>query len=134
MILQNPSSLLLPVHHEATLTCRAICIVGHSCTGHWLINGSYSHTQLTHQPKAVFLMKGFEFLAIRRTGNEYTLTLRVNASAAVNNTSIQCEFDVSGTSDRNWTTTAEILVIASEQNNEINYIILILKKVYSITL
>ena len=60
-------------------------------------------------------MKGFVFPDIRRNGSEYTLTLRVNASAAIDNTNIQCEFDVSGSSERNWTTTAKILVITSEE-------------------
>ena len=59
-------------------------------------------------------MKGFTFPTIRREGEEYTLTLLVNASEIVNNTNVQCEFDASGSLDREKSAIATLLVISSK--------------------
>lgn len=112
-LLEEPSSLLIPANEIGTFSCQALCVT-HQCTGHWLINNSYSHTSHMYEPKVELLMKGFMFPANENSGDEYILKLVVNASESVNNTDVRCEFDVSGSSETVQSMPATLLVISSK--------------------
>ena len=107
-IVAHPSSLLLPVNEIGVFTCTARC---NSCSRYWIINDSF-----TEPDRDQFIQKGFAFLSDQWNGNELTMTLTVNASEAVNNTEISCEFDPNGGEGTSvQSTPARLLVIASKK-------------------
>ena len=91
-ILENPSSLLIPVNEIGVISCKAYC-AQQQCTGHWLINDTYTHSNSVYQPKSDFTTKGFTFPPHQWNRNELILMLNVNMTKAINNTEIYCEFD-----------------------------------------
>ena len=88
-IVQEPSSLLIPVNEAGVFSCKAVCNT--TCFGVWIINGSYLQdgTEARRQLES----QGFN-LSIPPQWNEslreYTIKLLVNASKPVNNSDIQC--------------------------------------------
>ena len=109
-IQKEPSSLLIPVNEIGIFSCKALC-TPNTCLGYWIINDS--HTQHKHD----YELKGFTFHTQRNSSNdEYTLMLTVNASEAVNNTRMYCEYSGSGDNDNDiaYSMTATLLVISSK--------------------
>ena len=98
MIEEHPSSLLIPVNEIGVFSCVANCS-NSQCRGVWLINGDYTHPY-SDEPEERFVNMGFMFPSDQPpVGNLHTITLMVNASEAVNNTTIRCEFDLGVSSD-----------------------------------
>lgn len=104
-IVANPSSLLVPVNEMGAFTCKARC---NQCLGNWIVNDSFTFR------RDQLIEKGFRFLEDRWNGDELTMMLTVNASEAVNNTSISCEFDPNGDGDSVPSARATLLVISSK--------------------
>ena len=118
IIEECPLSLAIPANQIGSFSCKAIC-VSRGCNGYWIIDNNHS------QIAEVFLeSKGFEINPVQQTNqttHEYTLTLRVNASAVVNNSQIVCEFVLmgdGGTHNRS-NNTATLIVLSG------NYIIIV---------
>ena len=107
-IVANPSSLLVPVNEEGAFTCKARC---NQCSGNWIVNDSFI---ISASKKDQLTGKGFQFFEDRWNGNELTMMLTVNASEAVNNTNISCEFDPNGDGDSIPSARATLLVISSK--------------------
>ncbi len=91
VIEEQPSSLLIPVNEIGVFTCSARCSSQDQCVGLWRINGSYTHPY-NNIPAEMFVNLGFMFPPDQIHGDLHTITLMVNASEAVNNTEICCEF------------------------------------------
>ena len=103
--MSHPSSLLVPVNEIGVFTCKARC---RSCSGYWVINDLY--TEIKDQ----FIEKGFIFPPMQQSDSEILMTLRVNASEVVNDSTIYCEFDSTGGEGcRNDSRRAKLLVITS---------------------
>jgi hypothetical protein len=112
-IVAHPSSLLVPVNEIGVFTCTARC-ARVSCSGYWIINNLYT------DPEDEFIEKGFTFPPMQQSDSELLMTLRVNASEAVNDSVISCEFDYSGgEGDRNQSKRAKLLVITSINHNKL---------------
>ena len=108
-IVEHPNSLLIPANQTATISCVANCTF--PCTGRWLINGSYTHP-FGRELNQLFVDKGFWFpspVQDETHGNKHTITMMVNASQAVDNTIITCEFGDGVVSEN-----ATLLVISGE--------------------
>ena len=108
-IVEHPYSLLIPANQTATFSCVVNCTF--PCTGRWLINGSYTHP-LGSELNQQFVDKGFWFpspVQDETHGNLHTLIMMVNASRAVDNTTVTCEIDVGVLSEN-----ATLLVISGE--------------------
>ena len=119
-IVANPSSLLVPVNEVGTFTCKARCNL---CTGRWIVNNSFIFR------RDQLIEKGIQFLEDRWNGDELTMILTVNASEAVNNTNISCEFDPNGDGDSVPSASATLLVIRSKYKlckfnlpNDLNFV------------
>ena len=109
--------------------------------GHWVINDS-EHSQ-DRDVSSRLKEKGFNFSAVERDqGNVeiYILTLTVNASEAVNNSTIICEYSLTGDGGQNplvsESMTAALLVISSKliaasgdvtvkQNNKLHTVLVV---------
>jgi hypothetical protein len=79
------------------------------CSGHWIIDGEQQHEVSERGMMSKFSHSQSE--------NEYTLTLTVNASETMNNTSIQCRYaalsgEMNQISD---STTVYLLVMSSKK-------------------
>ena len=83
MIVKEPLSLLIPVNKSGVFSCKALC-VGFQCTGHWIIDGDQ---QIVVNERG--MMSYFSY----SQNDEYTLTLTVNTSEPMSNTSIQCRYE-----------------------------------------
>ena len=83
--MKMPSPLLIPANEIGMFSCKALC-EGFQCTGFWIINDTQRITVNEQR-----MMSHYS-----SSGNEYTLTLTVNASEAMNNTRIQCKYEASG--------------------------------------
>ena len=81
--MKEPLSLLVPVNKTGMFSCKALCI-GFYCNGYWIIDGVQHIVVNKHG-----MMSNFH----SPNTNEYTLTLTVNASEGMNNTSIQCRYE-----------------------------------------
>ena len=92
MIEKHPSSILIPVNEIGVFSCVANCSTA-DCVGLWRINGEYTHPY-SDEPEERFVDMGFTFPPDQTHGSLHTITLMVNASEAVNNTIIRCEFDL----------------------------------------
>ena len=114
VIEEQPSSLLIPVNEIGVLSCAASCFPS-QCVGRWKINGDYTHPY-NEQPSEMFVNLGFIFPPDQTHGNKRTMTLMVNASEAVNNMTIGCEFEIS-IHEYNLSETATLLVISGEKNH-----------------
>jgi hypothetical protein len=108
VIVEHPSSLLVPVNEVGVFTCTARC---NSCSGNWIVDGSFT---ISESAREQLMRKGFRFLPNHWNEDELTMTLIVNASEAVNDTPISCEFDPNGDGDSVTSVTATLLVISSE--------------------
>ena len=113
-IVVHPSSLLVPVNEVGVFTCTASSCI--SCSGYWIVNGSFTELAAARDR---FMMKGFRFLNDRwnEARDELTMTIMVNASEAVNNTRISCEFDPNGGGDTVSSSIARLFVINSKWSN-----------------
>ena len=80
--MKEPLSLLVPVNTSGTFSCKALC-VGFQCSAFWIIDG-VQHGAV-NEPG---MWSHFD-----HSNGEYTLTLTVNASEAMNNTSIKCRYE-----------------------------------------
>ena len=82
-IVKEPLPLLIPVNKSGTFSCKALCF-GFQCSGFWVIDGVQPHGAVNeHGMRSHFY----------HSNDEYTLTLTVNASEAMNNTSIKCRYE-----------------------------------------
>ena len=107
LILKEPTSLLIPTNETGNFSCLAQC-EGFLCTGYWIINDSETvfnkqrmWSRLTH--------------SVNGNIHTYTLALTVNASDAMNNTTIQCEFEATGDrNDFNQSVIVKLFVISSK--------------------
>ena len=111
-IVEHPYSLLIPANQTATFSCVANCTF--RCTGRWLINGSYTHPYGSEVDR-LFIDKEFWFPSPVKNeahGNIHTTLMIVNASQAVNSTTITCEFGDGVISEN-----ATLLVISGESVN-----------------
>ena len=109
VIEKQPSSLLIPVNEIGVFSCVASCS-SPQCVGRWRINDSYAHPYNSNEPDEMFVNMGFMFPPDQTYQNQHTLTLMVNASEAVNNIRLQCEFRV-GITEYASSETANLLVI-----------------------
>ena len=82
--MKEPLPLLIPVNESGIFSCKALCMGVH-CTGHWIING--------HQYNEVNEDGMMSHFSYPHTHDEHTLTLIVNASESMNNTSIKCRYE-----------------------------------------
>ena len=108
-IVDHPYSLLIPANQTDAFSCVAICTF--PCTGHWLINGSYTHPYGSELDQR-FVDKRFWFpspVQDETHGNKHTIIMMVNTSQGVNNTKIACQFGDGVISDN-----ATLLVISGE--------------------
>ena len=124
-IVQEPSSLLIPVNEAGVFSCKAVCNT--TCFGAWIINGSYLQdgTEARRQLES----QGFNLSISPQWNNllrEYTITLLVNASETVNNTDIQCAYSLPGDFNLNVKSkSAKLLVLSvscklrSQNNNNV---------------
>ena len=89
-IVQEPSSLIIPVGETGTFHCTASCL--HECQGRWRINGTLLADADSRGMHSEF-----------RPGNVsygYTLILTVHASIMLNNTSVSCRYQSVGDPER----------------------------------
>ena len=84
MIVKEPSSLLIPANEIGVFSCKALCD-GFQCNGFWVINGT--HRNVVDEDRMV------SNYSRAPNGNEYTLTLTVNASEAMDNTRVHCKYE-----------------------------------------
>ena len=81
--MKEPLSLLIPANKTGVFSCKALCVEFH-CYGYWIIDG-VQHTMVNkHGMMSYFYSPNI---------SEYILTLTVNASEVMNNTSIQCRYE-----------------------------------------
>ena len=80
--MKEPLPLLIPVNESGTFSCKALCF-GFQCSGFWIIDGVQHEAVDEHGMRSHFY----------NSNDEYTLTLTVNASEAMNNTSIKCRYE-----------------------------------------
>ena len=93
MILEHPSSLMIPVNSTGSFSC----VCNGSCQlGKWVINGT--HTDIHSEGRSQSEEKGFIFTKPEKCQSTYTYTLTVNASEIINDTVIFCDFEPSGNS------------------------------------
>lgn len=85
MIIEHPSSLMIPVNAVGSFSCACN---DSRWRGYWIINGSYIDS---NDKRSKFEEIGFSFT---KNGSAYTLT--VNASEAINNTLLFCDFEPIG--------------------------------------
>ena len=110
--MKQPSSLLIPVNERGVFSCKARCDQ-YTCNGYWILNGTI-HKSLINEPRRTSTYLGND-------NNEYTMTLTVNASEAMNNTRIQCQYVANGDNDgENHTATVQLLVISSKYERQID--------------
>ena len=88
IIVKEPSSLLIPADKVGVFLCKALCDGVPGCWGYWIINGTPRYTVNEPQMNSTYQRNTSE--------NENTLTLTVNASEAMNGTSIQCRYEADG--------------------------------------
>ena len=83
-LVEEPSTLLLPVNQIGSFTCKGRC--DHECSAYWVINSSdlLQNTSRMHQ----------HFHG--DTSRVHTLTLNINASDTFNNTEIRCRYEPNG--------------------------------------
>lgn len=84
---EHPSSILIAVNQTAQFSCKADCIP--SCLIFWKINDT-----LTDDNEEPFEQKGFTFFRSKEN-RTYFMTLIVNATEEINNTEVQCIFELS---------------------------------------
>ena len=111
VIKDDPQSLLIPIGEIGTFTCKADCF---QCSNYWIINSDIYHT--SEDGHTDLVTKGFTISSNNsRLLNESVMTLTVNASEAVNHSSIRCLFEPIGVPGPDvLSNTAILLVIASE--------------------
>ena len=108
MIVKEPLPLLIPVNESGMFSCKALC-VGFQCTGYWIIN-SRQHNVVNEQGM-------ISHFSNSQTHDEYTLTLTVNASESMNNTSIRCRYEaLFGTNHIIDSATVYLFVMSSKTN------------------
>ena len=102
IIEKEPSSLLIPANEIGVFSCQARC----SCNGYWKVNGTRHHSINTRR------------MISNYTESSGTLILTVNASEAMNNTSIQCNYEENGIGiGYNYSAIVYLLVISSKYEN-----------------
>ena len=113
-IIKHPLPLLVPVNQTGNFSC--ICNGTEICSiGNWVINGT--HIEFNDDIERLkFEEKGFTFHKSVKNGSQYTYALTVNASEAINNTVISCNFEPQGDNDSNAFASmdAKLLVISSK--------------------
>ena len=82
--MKKPLPLLVPVNTNGTFSCKALCVG--SCIASWIIDGE--------QHGGVVNEHGMRSQFDHSNDNEYTLTLTVNVSEEMNNTSIKCRYEL----------------------------------------
>ena len=98
IIEKEPSSLLIPANEIGVFSCQARC----HCNGYWKVNGTRHHSINTRR------------MISNYTESSGTLTLTVNASEVMNNTSIQCNYEENGIrTGYNYSKIVYLLVISS---------------------
>ena len=70
------------MNKSGTFSCKALC-VGFQCNAFWVIGGVQHGVVNEHGMRSHF----------DHSNDKYTLTLTVNASEAMNNTSIKCRYE-----------------------------------------
>ena len=109
LIQKEPSSLLIPNNEIGHFSCHAQC-KGFLCTGYWIISEKPQQTNFNKQGMWPWLTH-----SVNGSVYTYTLTLTVNASDAMNNTTIQCEFEATGDrNDFNQSAIVKLFVISSK--------------------
>jgi hypothetical protein len=108
LIVKEPLSLLIPVNKRGEFTCKALC-VGFDCTGHWIIDGEQKN-----EVNERGMMSRFNH---SQSENEYTLTLTVNTSEPMNNTSIRCRYEalIGSMNNISDSSTVYLLVMSSKK-------------------
>ena len=99
IIEKEPSSLLIPANEIGVFSCQASC----HCNGYWIVNGTRHHSINTHR------------MISNYAESRGTLTLTVNASEAMNGTSVQCNYEENGIgTGYNYSERVYLLVISSK--------------------
>ena len=88
IIVKEPSPLLIPANKVGVFSCKALCDDDIGCFGFWIINGISRYTISEPRMNSTYQESISE--------DENTLTLTVNASEAMNGTSIQCRYEADG--------------------------------------
>ena len=103
---------MIPADKIGVFSCKAQCNGFPSCSGYWIINGISRYT--ISQPRMNASLSGPRYT--NESGFMYTLTLTVNASEAINDTSIKCRYEANG--DHNGSDESEpvFLFISSMQD------------------
>ena len=109
IIVKEPLSLLIPANKIGVFSCKALCDGVPSCSGYWIINGTYQYVLSGPRMNSTYQVNTSE--------NENTLTLTVNASEAINGTSIQCRYEADGDNNcSDKSATVFLFLILSMQN------------------
>ena len=113
--MKEPRSLLIPTDEIGQFFCNARC-EGFLCSGFWYINNEVHESWFNSQGMSSKMTHDRAFSVNGNLNiNIYTMTLTVNTSEAVNNATIQCEFEASGIgTSHNRSATANLFVISSE--------------------
>ena len=109
VILKEPVALLIPANETGEVSCHAQC-EGYRCNGFWIINDTL-HRRGVNKPGMLSMLTN----SVNGSEYTYTLTLTVSASEAMNNTTIQCEFEATGhRTDYNQSAIVNLFVISRE--------------------
>ena len=89
MIVKEPAPLLISANKIGVFSCKALCNGFPSCSGYWILNN-----------KPRYIIAESQMNSNHTTNeDENTLTLTVNATEAMNNTSIRCKYEANGDHD-----------------------------------
>ena len=109
MIVKEPAPLLISANKIGVFSCKALCNRFPSCSGYWILNNTPHYTIAESRMNSSFTTS--------ENDREYTLTLTVNASEDMNNTSIRCKYEADGNHESfNESETVFLFVISSMQN------------------
>ena len=109
MIVKEPAPLLISANKIGVFSCKALCNGFPSCSGYWILNNKPRYIISESRMNSSFTPT--------ENDHENTLTLTVNASEAMNNTSIRCKYEANGNHEGfNESETVFLFVISSMQN------------------
>ena len=114
VITKHPLPLLLQVNNTGDFSC--ICSGSMRCSlGHWVINTSHLEFNVYNDAYRTLGDKGFTFPEPVKNGSQYTYELSVNASEAINNTVIHCNFEQQGDSNDSVVSMDAVLLVISSK-------------------
>ena len=109
MIVKEPAPLLISTNKIGVFSCKALCNGFPSCSGYWILNNTPHYIIDKSRMNSSFTTS--------ENDRENTLTLTVNASETMNNTSIRCRHEADGNHEGfDESETVFLLVISSTKN------------------